>query len=459
LLRYHWLAFKAEGDWVILPKGWLDSIRAAVLTGFAQVEQISSDSSVLFVPCHFGGTPWMVMCYEVSGDESARASAAYQIYRDLGSRVNTAIRLLGQASFAEELKILFSFTLAGNFIDPVKIRTMVIEEWAKLAAIYPITPPILGKATGNAARGEYDYLLKFPDGDWLLQDSHEGNWFVRTTPPFEQGQGESWSSSLGELVKDNFIRTVAYELRSEAAQMQEAVSDATYAAAHAVGHRLGELEGGVNALCIKVKENWGSDINTLNAAKSVHKSVKVCKRAARLMNFMRAVRNSDGGALLKEKFLTLSSYRVEAAFPEIFRTFVAGQEKTVSVEAGVLKRKTVQIVSFQTSWGNYRPFDVLYDELFFELLFNAAKFSVCAELELDQGAAALILSNKFSKDRIAGGTVIGKWEDCRGGRPGGLRFLADCLFLSGSGMLETKIEESLTEYVFFVRIRLTGLTF
>jgi hypothetical protein len=466
LLRYEVMF----GRWALFPEQWLNSAKANILTGFVQLKQTAIDKSIVFVPCHFGGIPWLVLCYECSGTESERERATYRIYRDLSSRVNTATRILGQHSFANELKRLFSITVAGNSAEGGQVRKMVVKEWSKLGFIYPIKPPILRQLTPETPTEKRLYVVRFSDGDWFLDDSEGNNPFVALTRPLAEQEGESWSSSLGDMVKRSLVKSATEELRSGQIQRERDIADAAYAVGHPLKHRFNSLEGELGALCSHVGVKLPSDNYTQELATSVVARLETCKRVATMMNIIASWRQAKTHGQVEE-FLISKPYQLFEHLLDSHSIWVHTERRTVAIRSDDLVRlRQTIILPFQTRWGtNGRLVDSFYEEIIFELLLNVARYALSNQrvlsIALDPANPAnpvtifpgLIFSNACNKACKPQDLVQGEWTEWGDGREGGLRFISECLRITGAGSVHVKFEEDGANCVFRVRAGLQGL--
>ncbi len=117
----------------------------------------------------------------------------------------------------------------------------------------------------------------------------------------------------------------------------------------------------------------------------------------------------------------------------------------------------------------YRPADLFYEELFYELLLNAAKHGagnpddVRVDIDLtqprssDEGLKALTLRNGIRSARSRGPSDWSLWNHDGNAPVGGLFFLSNLLDRVGLGRLWTRFHQRHGKDCFSVALELTGL--
>jgi hypothetical protein len=161
---------------------WREYVQEALQTGFLRFARLSNGRSLLCIPCHFGGVPWIIFCREF--EEQRRAHwIAYTLYRDMNSRLSGAIRLLGQYSLAREMARLFRQTLSDDRGDGQTFQEATRQAWGNLPCVYPVPQPFLEPCPLDEKHGKLTLRLG-PDqanSAWVLSGR---GWKTRKPPAF-----------------------------------------------------------------------------------------------------------------------------------------------------------------------------------------------------------------------------------------------------------------------------------
>lgn len=461
-----------------IPPEWVeklqDDIDLVFHTGFVRLRAIDRETMVLCVPCHFGGIPWLVMCWVIPNTHSGHWQA-YTIYRDIVPRLNDAIRLVGQQSFAREMQRLFRSAVDDVHKDVNTIIADVQDNWKHLACIYPVHRPILKERPSSSIASTGDSDLIIPLGD----RSFEVDFAPRQSlcPSFASGLqsegGGAWGTIDEDVIRRDFIIPVLAAFPELQAKLADDLAESVYSIGHPLKHRLG-----------RVRQAVETEFEALNAQPfDLDDARYQCQRmrlfttsaecTASIMDLMANLCQHRDVSKLDGKFFSRAPYAIGEHFRMILGHSGEAGART-RIEESDLRR--LDGLSIQPGDSLRRLFDPFYDDILFELLFNAERhchpsakeLSVTYEhipgdvVDVGKALSALIFTNVMrepSFDRL--GLTPNqwcRWRTDRRGPKGGLRLLASQLSLTGAGDLFARILEQEGQWLFSLGVSLHGVT-
>jgi hypothetical protein len=255
------------------------------------------------------------------------------------------------------------------------------------------------------------------------------------------------------------------------------IATIVYSVGHALRPRFGMLTTKMSELRAALAQRFPDHPDILATALQAQIFASNCLGTANIMNFVAAFLNSQDGSPIKKDFFVKEDYILSQRFAELAALCnQAQQDATVEFDGGDLrllserKARIGQSPRLPTNGG--RLFDPFYNELFFEMFFNAARYGPkgqsCLRIKIATPIDAaeehycshlLVFSNiiRYPPSVENYKSASGKWFDWSDGPHGGLRFLADCLRLTKTGNLKIRVVEQANATIFEVRIALLGL--
>jgi hypothetical protein len=467
---WHFVPFAAD---VTNLRAWLPGLRNSFVSGFSTNTTLDKSKSLLCIPCHFLGVPWLLLCKELAGSESARWWQAYVSYRDIASRFTQCIRISAPRQFAGEMLRYFKEIMAGRyFVDPAKARLQLQRAWENLCRIYPVPTPQLELAAESkkAARR----ALKFIDGTYQVVFARDNtNPFLNSLPALES-LGQGWSVTDEKNLVEPFIEPALAELDKESAQHDRNVALAAYSVAHPFGKCFQIALASVR----KLREELGGGLLEREWLKQriteVFEHVQRCKRCSDLMDFVGArlqARSLDELAREKEAFFHDEEYAVFpklVALEDLLPITTEGHKIRFSGAEPLRNLALKPFIPHKNT--QVRPFDAVYDELFFEIALNASRHGapvdgyVKLEVTFSDGTDELPLPGLIVSSAVKHPAKVrrlkltsGIWNVFQG--MGGLGFVEKCVATTGIGAIHLRALEKPAGIMFELRLGLHGLKY
>jgi len=311
--------------------------------------------------------------------------------------------------------------------------------------------------------------------------SHTAVFSICTLRPLSSMEYRDWRLIAGVLLRPLLEREIL-----DLAKQQDFV-EAAYSIGHPFKHRFNDLQGSVDELYGSVTKFDRLFAGTPDASRFaeerkdlleirefVYANAQTCRRVSELMNFIASLRKANSFTQLKGKYLVDVPYRFVEHITKYcdspFIRYFDSRKGCVSIgpnSVDQLKQCDLRIEPFTTSlWNNMRPFNSLYDELFYELLLNTAHYGVpndCTlHIAIDRAKPnepALLFTNQCNRSSLPANMPAGQWHKWGTGREGGLRFFAEHLSLTDTGYVECRADHNDMNTTFNVRVVLRGLTF
>lgn len=254
------------------------------------------------------------------------------------------------------------------------------------------------------------------------------------------------------------------------------IATIAYSVGHALRPRLGALMEKLSTLRAEIARKFPDQPAILAIASQAEQFTSNCLGTANIMNFVAAFLHSQDGSAMKEEFFITEDYILSKRFVELAHACNQAQKYAVlgfdEIDLNILDARNARIAFSPNSQNKGRLFNPFYDELFFEIFFNAARYCSPEQsrLHIRIESAMDASETMYSQNVLVFGNIIrypamlknyelapGKWCDWTKGPHGGLRFMADCLRLTRTGNLSVRVVEHDNSLFFEVRIPLIEL--
>ncbi|MBW1996613.1 MAG: hypothetical protein JRJ29_01475 [Deltaproteobacteria bacterium] len=454
-----------------------DSINAAFNKGFIVKTLIENERLMLYVPCHFGGVPWLVLGVELANHSDSRW-LGYSIYRDVVTRLNDSLRLLGISAIVSELEQLFIEATQRNYPDYKRMLLETQASWAHLACVYPIRRPFLRPVQVGDKKPLSS--LRIGDGHWTIDFCDDISPTYLSQFLLEAQSKEKW----GTISADEIIR-MSRRLMSALGEQQEKhmkdLASGVYKIGHPLKDRIGPIREALGTINYLFEQNLEKDSVLPWVKEGLHR-LRVVEDLGHLLDMSsRAIAEGLGSSVFKEKAEWHSSD--ELSIKSIIGEALHAVGKSERHEVYIPEKDLEKIKSEKIRlWieDKLRPADLFYREILTEIFTNAARsgrpddsdgriiLRCLVEVIPDQSdlqtedKPCLIFQNvSYRTVDVAKLRIIenhwAKWDISSSGAVGGLYFLAMCLQVTKSGAMFAHVrKEEGSHDIFSIGLCLKG---
>jgi len=431
-------------------------------TGSLRLKVLDDGRVLLCVPCHLGGVPWLALCCELSNDAPGRWQA-YTIYRDVIPRLNGVLRLLGQESYAKEMLRLFRMTDTDVDGDLNSVVERVNTIWEHLVCIYPLPKAFL-RPTASPLQSPGALLLPLRAGMAEVVLADEPTPCVLAATRLKSESGAAYTKVNPEKIRDNFIAPILAVIQEMRGREARLLAVAAYKIGHPMKHRVGPVGSALRGLKDAAEAGTLTCDNARADAVRALASLRSVEALGHILDLLsRAISSLEKEQVFlidgKPEWRSSSSYPIGERLHKI-------QAQVNTVNEPVLltppaRHTTPSIVPWIVAPdGSVRPSNIFYDEIFTEILTNAARngyrLPQCIEVELRWRTTTITLPQTGKKHRVfvfsnacrlartqprigIGGPDWTPWDTTATAAVGGLLFLANLLEYAAIGTLFVRV--------------------
>jgi hypothetical protein len=460
-----------------------DQLAATVnstVTGFVSLERLLNGRSLFCVPCHFGGVPWLLLCREVPAPPEG-SQEAYVYYRDIAPTLIATIRVLAQHSFASEMLRLFKNPDGDAPTESTEACRAIENRWRALPRVFPVRRPRLVRHSELPR----EQAISLPVGgqDWYLSltgENNEVNPYHTLYPALQSTAGEPWGAIEQEIVRSVFLSPAASDLRQEAVKRSVELAAGAYKIGHPLKDRVGPVRRAIGTIESDLRKGLKSEdvLPLVRAARDRLQRVEALGHVLDMIS--RAISAGEG----RRTFLSKDPWRETNAPYDI-------PDRLKAMEVYANESETTRVHVTDESWEavhgcqirlwidqEARAPDFFYDEIFTEIMINAARRGLADEKSRDvpleirfesirdthvgDSRTCLTFVN-LARKRVDVSTLSlrlgewNRWDLSRTGAVGGLFFLAMCLEKTESGCLYARVDRGEKHDSFQLAVWLTGL--
>lgn len=476
-----------------LPNDIHDPVSASFETGFIQIQPLNNQSYILCVPCHLGGEPWLVFCLNLEKWPNDWWKA-YTYYRDYISKIFEELRLSSLPILAAEMLRLLKLSREKTTNRPEDTVSHINEYWAELGQIFPLLSPRLVPLSNEVKKKQDGHFLTINNEQWYIDSSASPKYMSRfqlkaaEDKPIDKG--ELWASSeeMKKMFRQVFLNpAIAYLEYDNIRQRIEKYRDiavGSYKIGHPMKRRVGSIQKAIGSLIYGLEHD--SSIEQLKSLAN-----KASERLEHIEN-LGHILDVISRALTKEKYeKTFLSDGKEEYWVSADNYLICPRVNTISSQinnAETVKGKDgIQLnwgadanTAFIAPWLNeqtVRPSDLFYDEIFWEILFNAFRRG---KANTNQQVSIRVFLEPISNDRIESSPMLvfendceyginaqsllldinngwNKWSTSENAPVGGLYFIATFLQITNTGCLYAKIHEIDKRFTFSIGLLLNGI--
>lgn len=325
-------------------------------------------------------------------------------------------------------------------------------------------------------KGVRNYFI-FPIWESLIGDDYRPSIFAhvfssrRGKPEEEEGTAIRDEARLLNIELQPFGRLIAqstYDTRLRRSQIDSRLASAAYSIGHPMKRRVDSVHAVLNSMLDLEPQ--------AESAALIHEAGEAASRVGRLGHVLDvladALRSGEPGRIFQRKkdWRQEQPYHLKSLLADIDGRCLAPGVRPVTVEVAESTERA-RIGCWMTDGEGlpYRPADLFYEELVFELFLNAAKHGLgdrsgvpvevqCRKVTVNGASAlAVTLVNGIDVTEAVEATGWTMWNEHGDAPVGGLYFLASLLDQTGLGCLWTRVEKQRKTACFAVALELNGL--
>ena len=348
-----------------------------------------------------------------------------------------------------------------------RARTLVRRSVFPIAHILSHWPP---------QKGVWNYYI-FPIWESLIGDDYRPSIFAHVFSARRPGDDEDADKVIKEEAEFlnaqllSFGRLIAqsrYDDQLRRSQIDGRLAAAAYSIGHPMKRRVESVRAELNSML-----DLRPDADTTSL---IHAAGQAASRVGRLGHVLDVLASSLRPGESEKTFQREREwhdhkpFRFDVLVTELDEARLAPGARPVKVTMSASVGRIGIVCWLKDESGRpFRPADLFYEELIFELFFNATKHGggdrdgVPVEVQYDElwlndgPVQAITLVNEIDASQAVETSEWAMWNEHDDAPVGGLYFLAGLLDRAGLGRLWTRIERRRDRFFFFVALELNGL--
>ena len=459
---------------------WKNDLERTFQSHFLRNAGLPDGNLLLCIPCHFGGVPWFVVCREIERDPRDWWQS-YATYRDLVPSLMYSLRSQTAACIAAEMQRHFLEAVADFHVDPDETRRAIEQSWANLISVFPIRRPCFQEISGG--NDDMEHALRLGNRDWKVVFASESSPLFDSRLALESKRTEHWGTIETTVLRQGFLAPMLSELRKQQARRGTDLATSVYKIGHPLKDRVGPVRSSINTIRYDLEEGEPRE-SIVGLVDAAGWELERVERLGHIMDIIsRAVSEASAAATFlnpkKPEWRADTPYVLAARIGELAAYVNRFEPKEISLDWRLPKGTTQLAIAtwIDSHPKQVRPSDLLYNELFSEILLNASRhgatndagvvdlaIEICEAYDDVSGAHRTCLTFRNVADRPDDLRKVGlvseqwrRWDPGQLGSVGGIMLLALVLRETGTGLVFSKMEEEGNATRFAVALWLQGL--